>query len=55
MVKDKTAIGVLGVILAVGGFIAAIAYASNQQISYLIISAFVALLGIFLIAKAVSD
>ena len=53
--KDKTATGVLGVIMAVGGFIAAIAYASNQQTFYLVLSALIALVGVWLIAKAVSN
>jgi len=53
--KDKTVQGVFGVILAVGGLIGAIAYANFQQTFFVIIFGVIAIIGVLLIAGAVSD
>ncbi len=53
--KDKTSTGVAGVIFAVGGFLAFIALAINKQIFLMIISGVIAILGVYLISRAVSD
>jgi len=53
--KDKTSTGVAGVIFALGGILAFIALAINKQILFMILSGVVAILGVYLISRAVSD
>ena len=53
--KDKSVYGVMGVILAVGVFIAAIAYANVNQMQYVILSGIIVVAGIILTAYAFSD
>jgi len=53
--RDKTVYGVTGVILAIGGFIAAIAYSSMNQMQYVILSGIIVVAGVILTAYAFSD
>ena len=53
--RDRTVYGVTGVILAVGGLIAAIAYANFNQTQYVILSGIIVAAGIILTAYAFSD